>query len=66
MRSMGTAVMDRPDMQELVERTLRENEQALEQADEAKAKLKAAVEESDKRVGPAVTRLRRAGLLADA
>jgi hypothetical protein len=65
MGSMGAATVATPDVNELVEQTLRANKKAIEQADEAAAKLKEAVDESDERVEPAVKRLRRIGLLKD-
>jgi hypothetical protein len=64
MVPMGAA-MATPDVHELVEKTLQENKDAIEQAEETAAKLEKAIEKSDERVEPAVKRLRKVGLLRE-
>jgi hypothetical protein len=60
---MGAAAVATPDVNELVEQTLKQNEKAIARAEEAAAKLKEAVEQSDERAAPAVRQLRKVGLL---
>jgi predicted transcriptional regulator len=55
--------MSTTELEKLVEEVLQQNEAALQEAEGAATHLKEAVEESDRRVGPAVRKLQEAGLV---